>query len=92
MIIGVALSQQNLNFWWIALGMGVVVIAVVIVLLSLLSSYVRDIDERVKDAWETATRLAANTATTWQLNRTAEQTNDLRLEVQRHAELLSGGR
>lgn len=91
-MIAVALTQQNLNFWWIALGMGVVVVGVVIILLSLLSAYVKDIDERVADAWETATRLAANTATTWQLNRTAEQTNDLRVEVQRHADLLSGKR
>lgn len=84
------LSQQNLNFWWITLGMGVVVVGVVIILLSLLVAYVNDIDARVADAWETATRLAANTATTWQLNQTAERTNDLRLEVQRHAALLSG--
>lgn len=83
------LSQQNLNFWWIALGMGVVVIGVVIVLLSLLVAYVKDIDARVADAWETATRLAANTATTWQLDQTAVATNDLRVEVQRHAALLT---
>ncbi|MDQ6837431.1 MAG: hypothetical protein M3137_03585 [Actinomycetota bacterium] len=87
-----ALSQQNLNAWWIALGMGVVLTLAVIVLLSLLVAYVNDIDKRVADAWETATRLAANTATTWQLDVTAVATNDLRVEVQRHADLLAGAR
>jgi hypothetical protein len=83
-----ALSQQNLNFWWICLGLGVVLILAVIVLLSLLSAFVRDIDDRVLDAWETAERLAANTATTWMLDQAALQTNDLRVEVGRHARLL----
>lgn len=83
-----ALSQQNLNFWWIAIGLGVVLILAVIVLLSLLSVFVSDIDDRVLDAWETAERLAANTATTWMLDQVALQTNDLRVEVGRHAELL----
>ncbi len=86
-----ALSQQNLNFWWIAIGLGVVLILAVIVLLSLLSAFVSDIDDRVLDAWETAERLAANTATTWMLDQVALQTNDLRVEVGRHAELLGVG-
>ncbi|HWG72925.1 MAG TPA: hypothetical protein VG184_02590 [Acidimicrobiales bacterium] len=84
----IALTQEDLNFWWIALGMGVVLIIAVIVLLTLLSSFVKDIDERVDDAWNTATRLAANTATTWMLDQAAVQTNDLRVEVGRHAQLL----
>jgi hypothetical protein len=83
-----ALSQQNLNFWWICLGLGVVLILAVIVLLSLLRAFVADIDDRVLDAWETAERLAANTATTWMLDQVATSTNDLRVEVERHAELL----
>ncbi|MDQ2727149.1 MAG: hypothetical protein M3Y91_04605 [Actinomycetota bacterium] len=84
-----ALSQQNLNFWWIAIGMGVVVIGVVIVLLSLLVAYVKDIDDRVDDAWETALKVAENTTAVWQLTNTAQATTDLRDEVQRHADLLS---
>ena len=84
----IALTQENLNFWWIAIGMGVVLVIAVIVLLSLLVSFVNDIDERVDDAWNTATRLAANTATTWMLDQVAVATNDLRVEVGRHARLL----
>jgi len=92
MIIG--LSQTNLNMWWIMMGLGLVLILAVIVLLSLLVTFVSDIEDRVDDAWDTATRLAANTATTWMLDQAALQTNDLRVEVERHARLLNaaGGR
>ncbi len=91
--MSVLLSQQNLNWWWIAICMGAVLVVAVIVLLSLLVSFVSDIDDRVADAWETATRLAANTATTWMLDQVAVQANDLRVEVDRHAQLLGvGGR
>ena len=84
-------SQQNLNFWWIALGMGVVVIGVVIVLLSLLVAYVKDIDDRVDDAWETALKVAENTTAVIQLTTTVAATNDLKVELGRHVALLSGG-
>ncbi|MHB1533426.1 MAG: hypothetical protein ACYC1D_02240 [Acidimicrobiales bacterium] len=83
-----ALTQEDMNFWWIALGMGVVLCIAVIVLLSLLCAFVDDIDDRVDDAWNTATRLAANTATTWMLDQVAVETNNLRVEVGRHARLL----
>ena len=90
-----ALQSEHITFWWITLGMGAVVIIAVIVLLSLLVSFVDDIDRNLKDVWDTATRLAANTATTWMLQQTATQTEQLGLEVRRHSELLSakgGGR
>ena len=89
-----ALQAEHVTFWWITLGMGAVVIVAVIVLLSLLVSFVEDIDENLKDAWDTATRLAANTATTWTLNQTVGRAEDLRKEVARHVQLLSanGGR
>ncbi|MGH9129570.1 MAG: hypothetical protein ACRDY2_11560 [Acidimicrobiales bacterium] len=79
------------TFWWVAIGIGAVVVVVVIVLLTLLSAFVADIDDRVADAWETATRVAANTATTWALQQAGTITGDLGDEVQRHVDLLSGG-
>ena len=90
-----ALQSEHVTFWWITLGMGAVVIVAVIVLLSLLVSFVDDIDRNLMDVWDTATRLAANTATTWMLNQTVARTEELGHEVDRHAELLSargGGR
>ncbi len=84
-----ALQSEHVTFWWITLGMGAVVVIAVIVLLSLLVSFVNDIDVNVREAWETATRLAANTATTWMLQQTGVRTEDLLSEVQRHNELLA---
>lgn len=84
-----ALQSEHITFWWITLGMGAVVIVAVIVLLSLLVSFVDDIDQNVKDVWDTATRLAANTATTWMLQQTAVRTEELGQEVQKHADLLA---
>ncbi len=89
------LASEHLTFWSITLGLGAVVISAVILLLFLLVQFVKDIDRNVREAWETATRVAQNTATTWMLTQATSLTADLRDEVRRHAELLSsaaGGR
>ncbi len=83
------LASEHLTFWSITLGLGAVVIAAVILLLFLLVQFVKDIDRNVRETWETATRVAQNTATTWMLNQTGSLTGDLRTEVRRHAELLN---
>lgn len=89
-------TTQQMSFWTIALGMGLVVEAAVIVLLSLLISLVGDIDRNVEDVWSTAILVARNTATTWMLGQTAVATADLGTEVGLHAQLLQskvgGGR
>ncbi|HEV2761136.1 MAG TPA: hypothetical protein VGV86_16365 [Acidimicrobiales bacterium] len=41
----------------------------------------------MREAWDTATRVAQNTATTWMLNQAGSLTADLRTEVRKHAEL-----
>ncbi|MGH9190293.1 MAG: hypothetical protein ACRD0Q_09720 [Acidimicrobiales bacterium] len=64
-------------------------ISAVILLLSLLVTFVDDIDKNVREVWDTATRVAQNTATTWMLNQTGTLTTDLRAEVQKHAELFA---
>jgi hypothetical protein len=87
MIIGLAQSQKTL--WWIAIGMGFVVVLVVITLLSLLIGFVTDIDRNVKSLWNMATRLARNTATTWMLKQTATATAALRDETAKHAQALT---
>lgn len=81
-------TSQQLSFWTIALGMGVVVEAAVIVLLSMLVSLVKDIERNVDDVWATAILVARNTATTWMLGQTAVATADLGTEVGLHAQLL----
>ncbi len=84
-----AFAHENLSLWWVAIGMGFVVCLVVIVLLSLLIALVKDIDAYVKSLWNTATRLARNTATTWMLQQTGTATAALRDETARHAEALA---
>jgi HD-like signal output (HDOD) protein len=89
-----ALAQEHITMWWVTLGLGSVVLIAVVVLLSLLVSFVDDIDVNVREVWDTATRVAANTATTWMLQQTTVRTAELDAEVQRHAQLLNaeGGR
>jgi hypothetical protein len=89
------LASEHLTFWSVTLGLGAVVISAVILLLFLLVQFVADIDRNVRETWETATRVAQNTATTWMLTQATTITADLRDEVQRHADLLTsaaGGR
>jgi hypothetical protein len=85
------LQEEHVTVWWTTLGLGLVVVIAVIVLLSLLVALVKDIDTNVREVWDTATRLAANTATTWMLQQTATRVEDLGREVDRHVELLSAG-
>ncbi|MDQ4131646.1 MAG: hypothetical protein M3179_00195 [Actinomycetota bacterium] len=84
-----AVASEHLSFWSITLGLGAVVLSAVILLLTLLVQFVNDIDNNVMEAWETATRVAQNTATTWMLTQATSLTADLRDEVRRHADMLA---
>ena len=89
-----ALASEHITIWWISIGMGLVLVIAVIVLLSLLVALVDDIDKGVLETWETATRVARNTATTWMITQAAMNAERLRDEVRRHAAMLgaTGGR
>lgn len=82
------LGPNQFTMWWITVGIGLVVILVVIALLSLLLKIVKDIDTGVEELWNMATRLAANTATTWQLTNAAQSLEKLRDELMEHDRLL----
>ena len=84
-----ALQEEHVTIWWTTLGLGLVVVVAVIVLLSLLVALVKDIDVNVREVWDTATRLAANTATTWMLQQTATRVEELGNEVDQHIQALS---
>jgi len=88
MVTTLALASDHITFWWITLGLGAVVISAVILLLFLLEVYVRDLDASVQRAWDTAARVATQTATTWMLPKTVELVGELDAEVQRHADFL----
>lgn len=82
--------MSDTELWWLTLGLGLVVALVAWILLHILYRAVIRIDENVRSAWETATRLAANTATTWMLATTPKKVNSLTEELERHDRFLSG--
>jgi hypothetical protein len=75
--------------WTIVLGIGLVVCLVVIVLLTMLWSLVRDIDKGVFDLWTVTKRTAINTTGLYQLAGTGSIVRALREELLRHEKLLS---
>jgi len=84
-----AIDSQEKVLWYIALGIGLVVILVVIVLLTLLSRLVQDIDISVDSLWTVTKRVAQNTTGLYQLAGTGSVLRALREELLRHDELLS---
>ena len=83
-----ALAQSHVTMWWITLGMGLVVCLVVIVLLSLLMTFVNDISRNVDSILNTAGGIAGNTSKIPALGQTAELAGVLRDELGRHAAVL----
>jgi hypothetical protein len=75
--------------WMVALGIGLVVVLVVIVLLTFLWSLVRDIDGRVSYLWTVTKRTAINTTGLYQFAGTASILRALREEMLRHEKLLT---
>ncbi|HTN23480.1 MAG TPA: hypothetical protein VL120_05800 [Solirubrobacteraceae bacterium] len=76
-------------FWMVILGLGLVVVLVVIVLLTMLYSLVKDIDDRVAYLWTVTKRTAINTTGLYQLAGTGSIVRALREELLRHEKLLS---
>jgi hypothetical protein len=83
-----AYTAQELTMWRITLGIGVVVIAVVIVLLSFLVRIVKDIDARVVEVLDEAGGIAANTSHLHGLLTTNDAVVELKKEALRHAALV----
>lgn len=83
-----ALADRYETMWITALIIGAVVLVAVVALLSVLLWYVNRIDRNVREVWENATRLASNTATTWQLKETGDVLTEIKAEALRHDELL----
>lgn len=75
--------------WMVVLTIGLVVCLVVIILLTLLWSLVRDIDNRVTYLWTVTKRTAINTTGLYQFAGTASILRALREEMLRHEKLLA---
>ena len=89
MPFAVQVDSQEKIFWYVALGLGFVVILVVIALLTLLSRLVDDIDVNVDRLWTVTKRLAQNTTGMYQFAGTASILRALREELIRHDKMLS---
>lgn len=75
-------------WWWAALGAGLVVAVVLVILLESLLRRVHEIERGVDQIWHNGKLVARNTATVWMLNTTAEAVDEIAEEATRHAELL----
>ncbi len=78
-----ALSTNEL-WWWITLGVGLVVALVVWALLEILRRTVNEVERAVADVWTMGKRLAQNTQTTHLLLTTKERGVELLDEVKEH--------
>lgn len=90
MIPLLALSDTEATLWGALLVAGVVVLVVVTLLLHRLLIAVRKVDEAAAAVWNSATGVARNTATTWQLGQTAAALEEVKQEALRHDALLRG--
>lgn len=79
------------GYWWLTLGIGLVVAVVVVVLLHAFYRQVRRIEAGALAIWEEGKRVAANTATTWLLAETSTRLDLLAGEAGRHRILLGDG-
>lgn len=75
--------------WMMILGIGLVVCLVVIVLLTMLVTLVKDIDDRVAYLWTVTKRTAINTTGLYQFAGTGSILRALREELLRHEKLLA---
>lgn len=88
--MNLALAEEQVNFWWVLVGIGVVVIVCVVILLSLLTVLVRDIDHHVADVEVEVEGGAKNTSSSPLLGNAADLIGDLGRELGHHANLLCG--
>ncbi len=88
-LFGATVDSEEKIFWYVALGLGLVVILVVIALLTLLSRLVDDIDRGVDSLWTVTKRMAQNTTGMYQFAGTASILRALREELLRHDKMLS---
>lgn len=89
-LLGVSVDSEEKVFWYVALGLGLVVILVVVALLWLLSRLVDDIDVNVDYLWTVTQRMAQNTTGMYQFAGTGSVLRALREELIRHDKMLSG--
>lgn len=81
-------SDDDRIFWWIALGAGLAVVAVVVALLVLLLRLIADIDEQVAALAPATEELCSGTPTARRLSQAAATVEELRSELLSQRELM----
>ena len=81
--------SNEVALWWIFIGIGVVVALCVVILLSLLAAFVRDIDHHVGMAAVQLQYVVSNTGTYPHLHETARLVGALGVELQAHNQVLA---
>lgn len=77
------------GYWWLALGLGLVVAVVAVVLLEIFLRQVHRIERGAGLVWTAGKQVAGNTATTWLLPELSHRLDLLIAEAGKHVELLS---
>jgi hypothetical protein len=77
-------APEEITFWWVAIGMAVVVVAVVIALLSFLVISVRSIDRDVMGVRDTLRAIPKNTANAALIPITADRVDAVLAEGLQH--------
>ena|ERR1700704_3138210 len=81
-------SPQEATYWWVALGVGLAVVLVVIAVLSMLELLVRDIERGVQGVREVAVSITRNTSSVSHLSTTATGVQALLTEALEHKAFL----
>ena len=76
-------------YWFLCLGLGLVVAVVAVVLLEVLLRQVHRIEHGAGLVWQAGKEVARNTATTWLLPATSDRLDRLTEEAMLHVELLT---
>ena len=76
-------------YWFLCLGLGLVVAVVAVVLLEALLRQVHRIERGAGLVWQAGKEVARNTATTWMLPATSDRLDRLTEEAMQHVDLLT---
>jgi len=81
--------MSNDAYWWLALGLGLVVAVVAVILLETFLRQVHRIERGAGLVWAAGKQVAGNTATTWLLPELSQRLDVLTQEAGQHVNLLS---
>jgi hypothetical protein len=82
-------DMSDQGYWFLALGLGLVVAVVAVVLLEVFLRQVHRIERGAGRVWAAGKQVAGNTATTWLLRKTSDHLDQLTAEAGLHVQLLS---